>query len=392
MVDTSATGDATTAGGMLGRLEREQQNVERELAEIEMLLGQARTEADRHEARRQAAEERYNDMLRPYSIQSGLTDAHQQLMVQAQRAALMSAQLEVLEGKQRVLRRYADGLREQVAALADQPDAGEPAGGGTRGGQGRAAAARAVLAAQEDLRRAIARQMHDGPAQSIANIALQAQVAQRLLARDPQAADRELDALRRMVQHALEATKDFIFEVRPMVLDDLGLLPTLRRSVRERAQRVGIPVALESHGADRRLGAELESNLFRIIDDAVAAFLASAPAEVKVRLDWLDERVATSVRTRLPEGALASAEAAPAPSASEPPSPSMPAALAGMIAEEAADAVARAEARRRAYGLPEPLWQELEARARTVGIAVSLIDDGLRLEASVNAPTSSGGG
>jgi hypothetical protein len=326
-------------------------------------------------------------MLRPYSIQSGLAEAHEALLLQAQRAALMSAQLEVLEGKQRVLRRYADGLRDQLAALG--PTAAV-AGAAAEAGHG--SASREVLAAQEDLRRAIARQMHDGPAQSIANIALQAQVAQRVLARDPQAADRELDELRRIVGNALEATKDFIFEVRPMVLDDLGLLPTLRRAVRERSQRVSIPIALESHGADRRLDAELETSLFRLIDDAVTAYLASSPSEVHVRLDWLDDRFAAVVRTRLPDAALAPPPApAPAPPAAERGT-EMPAALAGMIADQTAEAAAQAEARRRAYGLPEALWRELERRARTVGIAVSLSDDGSRLEATVNTPMASGRG
>ena len=78
------------------------------------------------------------------------------------------------------------------------------------------------MAAQEEMRREIARQMHDGPAQSIANIALQAQVVQQIITRDPRQAEAELRALVGMVQNALEATKNFIFDIRPMVLDDLG--------------------------------------------------------------------------------------------------------------------------------------------------------------------------
>jgi two-component system sensor histidine kinase DegS len=345
-----------------------------------MLLTQARTEAERHETRRNAAEERFTELLRPYASQSGLGDSHQQLMLQAQRAALMSAQLEVLEGKQRVLRRYADGLGQQIEAMAGEAGPHDVVAGAGQA-EGSTAASREVLAAQEDLRRAIARRMHDGPAQSIANIALQAQVAQRLLSRDPAAADRELDELRRIVQHALEATKDFIFEVSPMVLDDLGLLPTLRRAVRERAQRVGIAVALESHGADRRLGREIESNLFRIVDDAVAAYLANSPAEVLVRLEWADDQVAASIRATLP---ALPAEPPPPP---EKPGRDLPPALAGMIADQAAGVVARAEAKRRAYGLPDTVWRELESRARTVDIALSLADDGLLLEACTQPPT-----
>jgi two-component system, NarL family, sensor histidine kinase DegS len=380
MTDMAAAAPGTA--GHVARLEQDRQSLERELDEIEMLLSQARVEADRHEARRRAAEERFDEMMRPYSIQSGLREAHQQLMVQAQRAALMAAQIEVLEGKQKVLRRYAEGMRRQIEVLASA-GAGESAGDG-----GERAPSREVLAAQEDLRRAIARQMHDGPAQSIANIALQAQVAQRLLARDAQAANRELDALRQLVQHALEATKAFIFEVRPMVLDDLGLLPTLRRSARERAQRSGVPVQLESHGSDRRLDREIESHLFRIVDDAVAGFVARAPEQVTIRLDWTPERLVLIVRT-FPPAVPAAADPPPAEARpSRGGRDAVPEALAGMIAQQAAETAERAAGRYRAYGLSDGLWRELEARAATVGIRLGRDEDALRLEALVDTPSA----
>ena len=136
---------------------------------------------------------------------------------------------------------------------------------------------RIVLNAQEDLRREIARAMHDGPAQSLTNIVLQAQIVERLLGRDPDGARGELRLLVSMVQQTLDATKTFIFDVRPMVLDDLGLVPTLRRAARERGRRAGIPVEFDSIGQDRRIAVDLESSLFRIIDEALAAYLAASP-------------------------------------------------------------------------------------------------------------------
>ena len=84
---------------------------------------------------------------------------------------------------------------------------------------------RVVLSAQEDMRRDIARAMHDGPAQSLTNIVLQAQIVDRLTERDPVRARAEVRLLVSMVQQTLDATKNFIFDVRPMVLDDLGLVP-----------------------------------------------------------------------------------------------------------------------------------------------------------------------
>ena len=150
----------------------------------------------------------------------------------------------------------------------------------------------AVVRAQEEMRREIARQMHDGPAQSLANIALQSEIVQRLASRGDARTPAELEALRRMVNHALEATKEFIFEVRPMVLDDLGLVPTLRRMATDRGRRAGVEIDLDSQGQDRRLPQDLESGLFRLIDDFVAACLTLGPSHLVVRLDWSDKELA----------------------------------------------------------------------------------------------------
>ena len=159
------------------------------------------------------------------------------------------------------------------------------------------AVSRLLLGAQEDLRREIARAMHDGPAQSLTNIVLQAQIVERLVETDPAKAGNEVRQLVAMVQQTLEATKSFIFDVRPMVLDDLGLVPTLRRAARERGRRAGVPVEFDSLGPEQRLPMDLESGLFRILDEAMAAYLSARAERVSIRLDWaeqLEARVAAS--------------------------------------------------------------------------------------------------
>ena len=175
---------------------------------------------------------------------------------------------------------------------------------------------RLLLDAQEDLRREIARAMHDGPAQSLTNIVLQAQIVERLVDQDPGSAGAEVRQLVEMVQQTLEATKTFIFDVRPMVLDDLGLVPTLRRATRERGRRASVPVDFESLGADRRLPMDLESGLFRILDEAVAGYLSARAERVVVRLDWSDQVEASVSASR----ASAEVKAEPAPTR-RPPTP-----------------------------------------------------------------------
>ena len=74
-----------------------------------------------------------------------------------------------------------------------------------------------------------------------------------------------------------------------MVLDDLGLVPTLRRVARDRSRRAHVPVEFESLGTDRRLPMELESTVFRVADEAVAGLAGGHPDKVMLTLDWGDE-------------------------------------------------------------------------------------------------------
>jgi two-component system sensor histidine kinase DegS len=371
-------------------LEQDQATLERELAEIDLLMRQASSEAERHEARRAQAEERMAALdMDPRADPAMLSEARSQLLTQTRRQTLMQGQLEVLQGKQRALQRYHERLAQIVPAIAGgaASGAGEIASavGDARGdprGDARVDArgstsSRDVMAAQEEMRREIARQMHDGPAQSIANIALQAQVVERLLARDPAQAGLELRELVTMVQGALEATKTFIFNVRPMVLDDLGLVPTLRRTAAERSRRSGMAVGFESVGADARLGTELESAMFRIVDDAVSGMLDARPAELVVRLDWLEVGLKATVRGRPVGAPVAESEAARRAVASARRDKQMPAALASMIHEQES-----VESR----GLSEKAWAEIRSRAESMGISASLSPDGWVLEASVSQP------
>jgi hypothetical protein len=198
-----------------------------------------------------------------------------------------------------------------------------------------------------------------------------------------------------MVQQTLDATKSFIFDVRPMVLDDLGLVPTLRRAARERGRRAGVPVEFDSMGTDRRLSMDLESGLFRIIDEAMDGFLSVAPDRVTVRLDWTAERVeghVSAMRDR--SSAVAEAEEFAAEQAGRPAAAAdTPPALAAMMADRRDQAEAAAEAARTAaiVALPATAWREIQQRATTIGIAVELIGGGGDLQLAVDVPPDAQG-
>ncbi len=378
----------------------ESAQLDKELAGVDLLIAQARTEAARHETRHAAAADKLKAAVAASTAAGtadpATNDLNTQLVLLTKRAALMESQVDVLEGKRRALGRYRDALGQYAGALEGFGNVPIPAGpatgkaSGTRaagsGGSGDTsgvppAVSRLLLGAQEDLRREIARAMHDGPAQSLTNIALQAQIVERLVATDPAKAAAEAQQLVAMVQQTLEATKSFIFDVRPMVLDDLGLVPTLRRAARERGRRAGIPVEFDSMGPDRRLPMDLESGLFRILDEAMAAYLGAHADRISVGLDWsvqIEARVAAS-RT------VVEAHSDPGLDAASTADKDLPPALAAMMEDRRADA--REAARREAVVvLPPSTWHEIQLRAATLGMVAELSADGSELRLVMDAP------
>jgi len=390
---------AHTAAELAREAAEEVARLEQELAEIDLLIQQARNESSRHEAKRTQSQERMAQLSGGRSSPEELIEATNQLVTATRRASLMETQIDVLEGKQRVLVRFRDRLQHYADALAALP-AGALTTGAAEVEEGAPSFSRAILDAQEVLRRDISRAMHDGPAQSLTNIALQAQIVERLIVRDPERAAREVHELVAMVQHTLEATKTFIFDVRPMVLDDLGIVPTLRRAARDRGRVAQIPVEFDSVGQDRRLGSDLESGLFRVIDDAIAGFLSTTPARVAVRLDWGDTSLRAAVRGVRNEETLL----AMPPGVTGAPEPDhrraalgraaqgkdLPPALAAMIRERGAEAdataAAAAEAVARAGELPAGTWKAVGQRAHAAGISVALSEDGAELAAEAAYP------
>ena len=397
---TEPTPPATVAE-LVDRMLEEVVRLGAELEEVELLIAQAKTEAARHETRRASASDKLLTMLH-LAASNGepvpdTIEQNAQVVLLTKRAALMESQVDVLEGKQRALARFRDGLTAYAEALRTMPGTPTPeAAPQKREDTGAAATvkstdpigslppavSRLLLAAQEDMRREIARAMHDGPAQSLTNIVLQAQIVEHLVANDPKKATGEVRQLVAMVQQTLDATKSFIFDVRPMVLDDLGLVPTLRRAARDRGRRAGVPVEYESMGQDQRLPMDLESGVFRILDEALAAYLGARAERVTLKLDWSDRMDARVSASR----AIAKFTGEPVPDAA--PNADLPPALAAMMEERRADARDRVASAQRAsiVSLPVSTWREIQGRATTLGLDVELSADRSELRVVVELP------
>ena len=394
MTDAPATTPPTTPASLeelTSRLAEEVARLDRELGEVDLLVTQAKAEASRHESRRSAASDKLTALTKDAQTDE-VTELSVQLVTLTKRAALMESQVEVLEGKRGAMASH----RETMAAYAEMAaglDPGAPASssvprgtGSATPAEGEAAVPKMLLSAQEDLRRELARAMHDGPAQSLTNIVLQAQIVERLVGKDPALAQVETRQLVAMVQQTLEATKTFIFDVRPMVLDDLGLVPTLRRAARERGKRAGVTVDFETLGQDRRLPMEMESGLFRILDEALVAYLERAPDQVSLQLDWSEVLVAKVQASRTPKAASAAAEE----EAAVPSSADLPPALAAMVEDRRAAARDAVETARRdsIVSLPPTAWREIQGRAATIGVTAELSAEGAELRLVAQLPAA----
>lgn len=152
--------------------------------------------------------------------------------------------------------------------------------------EGRIPGARAIEA-QEEERRRLAREIHDGPAQILANVVFRIDVGQKLLARDPARAATELEQLKALVRRSLQDVRRIIFDLRPMVLDDLGLAPALRDYVAGFGESGGVAAAFDVSGQERRLPPAVELAGFRVVQEALANVRKHAAAEhVVVRLTF----------------------------------------------------------------------------------------------------------
>ena len=402
MSEEDAPPPPATLAGVLARLGEDLVGLDRELGEVDLLVTQAKAEAARHEGRRAQAAEKLGPLAASGNADpKELVDLNTQLLTLTKRAALMESQVNVLEGKRRALGRYRDAVAgyasslREVGPVPSTLDTSAPLP---------PALSKVILDAQEDLRREIARAMHDGPAQSLTNIVLQAQIVERLVTKDPEGAQGEVRQLVAMVQQTLDATKSFIFDVRPMVLDDLGLVPTLRRAARDRGRRAGIAVDFESFGQDQRLPMDLESGLFRILDEALASYLAAGSARVSMTIDWAERIEARVVAVTVGAGAESQGGAVPSRSAPDANRGSsrgtkaideeLPPALAAMIEDRRADERDAAELARRGaiVTLPSGTWREIQQRASTIGVSAELVGEGSELRILAELPAGDGTG
>ncbi|MFQ3631508.1 histidine kinase [Roseiflexus sp.] len=251
----------------------------RELNEIEALLRQTSNEVEKLQQRELNVSNRLRDLdvnIDRYS-KADIKNFYASAQEVQMRLVTMRSQFEQLQHRQQATKQRQSLLFELITAL--EPFLGAVTPGGNAGGMVAGDQLIAdIIQAQEKERLRISLQMHDGPAQSMSNLVLRTEICQRLLDRDPDMARAELSALKNAINTTLQDTRRFIFDLRPMILDDLGLAPTLRRYVQQVSEKSKLEINLMVQNLDMRLPSHYEVAIFRFIQEALNNVIKHANA------------------------------------------------------------------------------------------------------------------
>jgi two-component system sensor histidine kinase DegS len=284
--------DVVTSSGREVDLQAELEETERSLREVTLMIEQSQGEVLKLTQRNAAITTHLQQVQNQFDKMplQDIRNAYDSALDAQQRLFVMRGQLEKLQSEKSHLERFKSSLeRARASTLASS--AASPTGS-----KGPLASVEMLVNAQETERQRLSRQMHDGPAQALSNFILQTEIAMRLMDVDAGQAREELNNLKSSAMSTFQKVRNFIFELRPMMLDDLGLAPTIRRYADAFKEQAGLDVNVTITGHERRLEPYLEVMLFRAIQELLGnAARHSQATLVKVILDLGEDRIRVSV-------------------------------------------------------------------------------------------------
>lgn len=281
-------------GALQDELKSELESARRELSEINLMLEQSQLEVNKLAQRNASITAHLQQVQGQFDSipRSDIRTAYDSALDAQQRLFVMRGQLEKLQSDRSHIQRYTALLQRAMDVIEDfSPH--------TAGGKGYAATTETVemmINAQEAERLRLARQMHDEPAQALSNFILQTEIAIKYFDLDQNKAKEELASIKTAATSTFKKVRDFIFELRPMMLDDLGLAPTLSRYIEAYKDQSGVEIRLAVSGLEQRLEPYLEVMIFRAVQELVSnAVRHSQPSMVKVQVDATDSEVRLTV-------------------------------------------------------------------------------------------------
>ncbi|WP_313892612.1 sensor histidine kinase [Psychrobacillus sp.] len=151
-----------------------------------------------------------------------------------------------------------------------------------------------IIEAQEEERKRLSREIHDGPAQMLANVLLRSDLINiTYQQRGGEEAMKELAALKETVRTALTEVRRIIYDLRPMALDDLGLIPTLRKYISTIEEyNPKIKINFQVFGEEHRLLPNFEVAIFRLIQECLTNSSKHGQfREAWVKIEWVQQKI-----------------------------------------------------------------------------------------------------
>jgi len=149
-----------------------------------------------------------------------------------------------------------------------------------------------IIRAQEEERKRVAREIHDGPAQLIANLVIKTELCEKLIDMDKEKAKEELVNLKGFLRSSLSDVRKIIYDLRPMSLDDLGLVPTLQRYISNYVENNKVFVDFLVFGDPKPLKSVIELAAFRIVQEALTNIKKHSEAQnASIRVEFTKEQL-----------------------------------------------------------------------------------------------------
>lgn len=136
-----------------------------------------------------------------------------------------------------------------------------------------------ILRALEEERKRIARELHDETSQALTNMVIRLEMLLESLDGNDERLASDIRRLRDLAANALNETRRLTFDLRPTILDDLGLVPAIRWLIKDKLEPEGLQARFEVTGFEGRLSDEKETTLFRIVQEALSNVVRHADAQ-----------------------------------------------------------------------------------------------------------------
>ncbi|MBO0994670.1 sensor histidine kinase [Bacillus sp. SD088] len=283
-----------------------------ELKEIKTKVGQVITESDELEEKSRFARKRLSEVSRNFK-----TYSEEQVRKVYEFANNLQTQYIVNEQLEKQLRQRRDDLERRLLGLQETIDRSEllvsqitvisnylisdikDIGIALEDAKMKQDFGLRIIEAQEEERKRISREIHDGPAQLLANVLIRSDLAEKVhIEQGPDEAFKEIRSLKEMIRDAIYEVRRIIYDLRPMALDDLGLIPTLEKYISSMGEyHPSVYIQFINLGEDKRLPSKYEVALFRLIQESLNNALKHAEAkEIKVKLQVCNDQVSAVIK------------------------------------------------------------------------------------------------